>query len=65
MIDKTYRCDLCRDSFDIKELHGITWTGTGWAKVEAIRTEKHLCQRCLDNIGDIRDQYAAVRPIVR
>jgi len=48
MIDKTYKCDLCRNKFDPDHLVGIYFTmPQGFEQRDARQTERHLCRECL------------------
>lgn len=59
MIDRTYRCDLCRDSYDVnsKELIGICWVGTATGdrieKCLSHLSEHHICKSCLESLSQI------------
>lgn len=64
MIERTYRCNLCRDSHEQGDLIGIRWGNTGsrttlgaliqgWAKDSPANTEHHLCESCMDSLVEI------------
>lgn len=60
MIDRTYRCDLCRDSYDLTDLVPIRFeknAETGWVDhlyrasgIFSRECERHLCGRCINDI---------------
>jgi len=48
MIDKTYRCDLCRSKFEPEQLIGIYFTQPqGFERRDSRQTERHICRECL------------------
>lgn len=58
-IERTYRCDLCRDPVQIDEMAesrraiGIYWKShrpNGWILKPARETERHLCPACISSI---------------
>ncbi|MDQ0082871.1 hypothetical protein J2W35_003230 [Variovorax boronicumulans] len=53
MIDRTYRCNLCRDKHERQDtvgLHWQDWPAKGWIEKPSQETENHLCMRCLSSI---------------
>jgi hypothetical protein len=47
MKDITYRCDLCKDSFDITELVGLKFSGNDTIVYDhPVFTERHFCIKC-------------------
>lgn len=61
MIDKTYRCNLCRDQRPLNHLTGLFWQPTGehtsagrpiegYVQVPPMDVENHLCLGCVVNI---------------
>lgn len=60
MIDKTYRCDLCRATCtpDMANgfLVGLYWTDFpihGWTQRLARETDHHICKTCLVSLQTI------------
>jgi hypothetical protein len=54
-IDRTYRCDLCRETLtldgDRRRAFGIHWQGgRGWLNAAARGVERHLCALCISSI---------------
>jgi hypothetical protein len=54
MIERTFRCDLCRDSLraDDAELFGLYWNShpKGWTEKAPRETEHHICATCLSSL---------------
>jgi len=49
MIERLYRCDLCRVAHDADSgnLFGLWWSGTGLYVKQSIREfEHHICRSC-------------------
>jgi len=51
MIERTYKCDVCKDSFEPRRLVGL-WFVMGDAIQEKppTETERHICFRCLASL---------------
>jgi len=57
-VEKTYRCDLCRDPLrpdmdaEGRRAIGIYWKGwpRGWIVKPARESERHLCPACISSI---------------
>jgi hypothetical protein len=54
-VDRTYRCDLCRDPLVMNDYAenraiGIYWKGFSWEPRPAREVEHHLCPRCISSI---------------
>ena len=74
MIERTYRCNLCHDAHDQKEMVGLSWAPTGerttlgasiegWVRDYRLNAETHLCKPCLRSIAKIRaEQREAPTP---
>jgi hypothetical protein len=62
MIERKYKCNLCREPFAAEELHGLHWTHKGWVKKPTLDCENHICNRCLFAVGAIAEEYEAMRP---
>lgn len=59
MINRTYKCDLCRDRHEPEDLVGIEWSAGHVISIKHARqTEHHLCQRCIDNIKRFPEKTA-------
>ena len=56
-IDKTYRCNLCRDPINMDAMHntstGIYWVGKVIEARPALQVEHHLCIHCLSSIQSL------------
>lgn len=53
MIERTYRCDLCRDQHPLEKLIPIRWGSDNHCSVaEPVygQSERHLCRRCIADI---------------
>lgn len=55
MIDKTFRCDLCKDARPVfgsgsSMLVGIYWNGDGWVEKPRHEVEHHICCKCLSSL---------------
>ena len=53
MIDRNYRCNLCRDAYPRDELIGLhwkDWPAKGWIEKPASQVENHLCVQCLSSL---------------
>ena len=50
-VDRTYRCDLCRDTYRLDEgrLIGLHWSD-GWIEKQARAVERHICCACLSSL---------------
>lgn len=50
-IDKTYRCDLCRDIHDPDDglLIGIHWDGKQWHETTCRDHDRHICAACVSS----------------
>jgi len=66
--DRTYRCDLCRDSiYDYTAVHdstkkpgiGIRWAECGIEKTSVASSEHHLCLKCLVGVHRIQGAILA------
>jgi hypothetical protein len=54
MIDRAYRCDLCRDIHDpnVDAFYGIYWEGNRQLVERPVRTvEHHLCLKCIQDVA--------------
>lgn len=51
MIDRRFKCDLCRDQANPKKLVGLHWTPQGWEEKPPLECEHHLCKKCLASIA--------------
>lgn len=54
-IDRTCRCDLCRDTYRLDEgkligLHWSDWPAKGWTEKPAREVERHICCACLTSL---------------
>lgn len=51
-IERTYRCNLCRDTYEPKQLVGLHWTSfpKGWTEKPAREMENHICMPCLTSL---------------
>lgn len=56
-VERTYRCNLCRDTLSLnpmagKQAHGIYWNPwpAGWISKAAGQVENHLCAPCISSI---------------
>lgn len=58
MIDRTYRCDLCRDSYPANEMIGLHWQSwpKGWVEKPAREVENHICAPCLSTLQHFPDR---------
>lgn len=61
MIDRTYRCDLCRDIHEPRDLIGLYWAifNTIDFKRSQRDVEHHLCFKCFDQIRGADDPRAS------
>lgn len=52
MIERTYKCDLCRDTHQPEELFGLHYSDVkkGWINATPMSVEHHLCARCISSI---------------
>lgn len=54
MIERTYRCDLCRDQYPLEQLVQIRWDTAMNIVVNDIdrhgQSERHLCRSCIADI---------------
>ncbi|MNO23668.1 hypothetical protein D3C76_134730 [compost metagenome] len=52
MIDRTYRCNLCREQHELRDMIGLHWSSwpKGWAEKPPRETENHLCMKCLSTL---------------
>lgn len=56
MIDKTYRCNLCHDMYPVHKLIGLHSDGRFYKEIEPMRTENHLCYRCVCSIQQFTER---------
>lgn len=53
MIERTYRCNLCREKCEPQELVGLHWNSfpKGWTENQSpIAVENHICKACLSSL---------------
>ena len=61
---RVYHCNFCNAIEDRDQIHGLYWKQDDrLEKRPAVQCESHLCQRCLNAIAEIGDEYASVRPV--
>lgn len=54
MIDRTYKCDLCRDRSQDNQLVGLFWGAGNRIEIRASHdVEHHICQKCLAGLAEI------------
>jgi hypothetical protein len=58
MIERTYRCDMCRDGHELSELIQVEWKGGESRDVlkvasPIVQSERHLCRNCIADIAAI------------
>lgn len=60
MIERFYKCNLCRDQYSPADLIGLYWSQDGWIQKYATECENHICSRCAESIYQIyiRQQHA-------
>lgn len=60
MIDRSYRCNLCRDAVDPQAMFGLYWTGVGKCieRRPPMQVEHHICLACASQIVIMWEQYA-------
>lgn len=60
MIDRTYRCNLCRDAVDHNAMIGLYWTGQGKCIESRPPTtvEHHICLACISQLTIIWEKMA-------
>lgn len=64
MIERKYRCDLCRDEYtDMSRLIPIAWErafGPGPFHRGPDQSERHLCMSCLSSAAKLYEEETAV-----
>lgn len=56
MVERIYKCDLCREKRDVEDLIGIWYVGSPPFKIEKrhpTSTEKHVCKDCLRELKNL------------
>lgn len=55
MIERNYKCDVCRETKVACELFGLHWDGKNWKERNPIESETHVCHWCANDIVSIRN----------
>lgn len=45
MIERIYRCNLCKDSYSSEKLYGLYWRENGWEEKATNQCENHICKK--------------------
>jgi len=61
MIEKTYKCNLCRDAKPIEKMIGLYWASSAWIEKDPRLTENHICVGCLRNVVEIDNKISIKR----
>lgn len=56
MIERTYKCNLCRDRKEPNELIGLHHEWDKWVEKESVGCENHICFSCLQALTAIFNQ---------
>lgn len=57
-IQRVYRCNLCRDTKELRDLAGLHWTDwpKGWQERPPCDTENHICKSCLSSLQSMKQR---------
>ncbi|MFT5323744.1 MAG: hypothetical protein ACI8P0_001595 [Planctomycetaceae bacterium] len=46
-VERQFSCDICRNTLQPKELHGIHFEATGFKESNPHNSQRHVCSVCL------------------
>jgi uncharacterized protein YlaI len=57
----TYKCNLCQDTKEVKDIRGIYFAGNTFEFRPIYDCNTHLCQECIDRIVTLNAADAGLR----
>lgn len=57
MMERIYKCNVCREECEQRHLLGIYWDQKSWIQKAVQSVENHVCLACAKDIRNILNQH--------
>lgn len=54
MIERAFKCNLCKDKMEYNLLIGLYYEYNGWIEKNPLDCENHICNKCLSSLHKIK-----------